>query len=177
MRAHELGQTVTAPLLAPASGPFDLHPATRATAARAPVVEGQRPALDVSGKPFPPGLPDAVLDVLVHQFFVQSLVETCSRLRPAYLDRYQGAVRNWRDRNVDILDISNHVTFSRFTGAQRDMLRATARQRLATVMPPPDAGEAERVQWCDRTSTDLARHQFELVGDMRVAPLLYFETP
>jgi len=177
LRAHELGQTTTAPLLAPASGPFDLHPSARPTAARPPVGEGQTPALDVSGKPFPPGLPEAVLDVLVHQFFVQSLVETCGRQRPALLERYQAGVRNWRDRNADILARSNHASFVRFTGVQRDILRATARQRLETVMPPPGASDAERGQWCDRMSGELATRQFELVGDMRVAPLLYLDQP
>jgi hypothetical protein len=176
-RTRELGKTTTAPLLAPATGPFDLHTSSTAGVARPVVGDGQTPPVDVSGKPLPPGLADAVLTVLVHQFFVQSLVETCSRQRPAFLERYQGGVRNWRDRNAEILDKSNRVTFARFTGEQRDTLRATARARLATVMPPPAAGDAERATWCDRMSTDLATHQFELVGDMRIAPLLYVELP
>jgi len=175
LRARELGQTTTAPLLPPAGGTYDLHPSARPSAARPPAGEGQTPPLDISGKPFPPGLPEAVLDVLVHQLFVQSLIENCGRQRPALLDRYQAGVRNWRDRNADILARSNRVSFSRFTGEQRDMLRANARQRLATVMPPPGASDAERELWCDRMSTDLATHQFELVGDMRAAPLLYLE--
>jgi hypothetical protein len=175
--ARELGKTMSAPLVAPATGPFDLRPSSKPSTERVVVGEGQTPAVDISGRPFPPGLPDAVLTVLVHQFFVQSLVETCGRQRPAFIERYQGGVRNWRDRNADILSRSNRVTFARFTGEQRDWLRATARQRLATVMPPPDASEAERAAWCDRMSTDLATHQFELVGDMRIAPLLYVELP
>jgi len=177
LHSRELGKTTSAPLVAPAAGPFDLRPSSKPSAERAVVGEGQMPPVDVSGKPFPPGLPDAVLTVLVHQFFVQSLVETCTRLRPAFVERYQGGVRNWRDRNADILGRSNRITFARFTGEQRDTLRATARQRLATVMPPPGASESERGAWCDRMSTDLATHQFELVGDMRVAPLLYVELP
>ncbi|HEY9029587.1 MAG TPA: hypothetical protein VIP05_35190 [Burkholderiaceae bacterium] len=175
LHSRELGQTTTAPLFSLPTGPFDLRPASIPSTARPPVGEGQTPPVDVSGKPFPPGLTDAVLDVLVHQFFVQSLVETCGRQRPAFLERYQGGVRNWRDRNVEILTRSNRVTFARFTGEQRDNLRATARQRLATVMPPPGASDADRAAWCDRMSTDLATHRFELVGDMRVAPLLYLE--
>jgi len=174
---RELGKTITAPLLAPAAGPFDLRPATTASTARPVVGDGQTPAVDISGKPFPPGLPDAVLTVLVHQFFVQSLIETCGRQRPAFLERYQGGVRNWRDRNAEILAKSNRVAFARFTGEQRDTLRATARQRLASVMPPAGASDAERAVWCDRVSTDLATHQYELVGDMRVAPLLYVDVP
>jgi len=177
LRSHQLGKTTYAPLVGPATGPFDLHPSSKPSTERPVVGEGQAPAVDVSGKPFPPGLPDAVLTVLVHQFFVQSLAETCSRQRPAFVERYQGGVRNWRDRNADILARSNRVTFTRFTGEQRDMLRATARQRLATVMPPPGASDAERATWCDRMSTDLATRQFELVGDMRIAPLLYVELP
>jgi len=177
MRSRELGKTTSAPLVAPATGPFDLHPSSKPVTERPVVGEGQTPAVDVSGRPFPPGLPDAVLTVLVHQFFVQSLVETCGRQRPAFVERYQGGVRNWRDRNADILARSNRVTFARFTGEQRDTLRAIARQRLATVMPPPGASEAERATWCDRMSTDLATHQFELVGDMRIAPLLYVDVP
>jgi hypothetical protein len=174
---RELGRTTTAPLLTPASGPFDLHPASRPVTSHPVVGEGQTPAVDITGKPFPPGLPDAVLTVLVHQLFVQSLVESCGRQRPAFIDRYQGGVRNWRDRNAEILDKSNRVTFVRFTGEQRDTLRATARIRLASVLPPPGSSDAERATWCDRMSTDLATHQFELVGDMRVAPLLYVELP
>lgn len=175
LHSHELGKTVWAPLVLPATGPFDLRPSSKAVTERPVPGEGQTPPVDISGRPFPPGLPEAVLTVLVHQFFVQSLVETCGRQRPALLERYQGGVRNWRDRNADILSRSNRVTFARFTGEQRDMLRATARQRLATVMPPPDASEADRATWCDRMSSDLATHQFELVGDMRIAPLLYVE--
>ena len=114
---------------------------------------------------------------MVHQFFVQSLVETCARQRPAIAERYQASVRNWRDRNADILAKSNRITFTRFTAEQRDMLRATARARLAPLMPAPGAAEADKEQWCDRMSTDLARRQFELVGDMRIAPIIYFEQP
>lgn len=177
LRSHELGKTNFAPLVAPPAGPFDLHPSSKPSTERVVVGEGQAPPVDVSGKPFAPGLPDAVLTVLVHQFFVQSLVETCRYVRPALVERYQGGVRNWRERNADILDRSNRVAFTRFTGEQRDTLRATARQRLATVMPPPGASEAERATWCDRMSTDLATRQFELVGDMRIAPLMYVELP
>ena len=175
LQTRQLGQKLTAPLLAPATEAFDLRPASRPPVVRVPVGEGQTAAVDIGGHPFPPGLPDAILDVLVHQFFVQSMVETCSRLRPAFTERYQGAVRNWRDRNGDILAKSNQVNFTRFTGEQRDTLRATARVRLAQLMPQADAPVAEKDQWCDRMSTDLARRQFELVGDMRVAPLLYAE--
>jgi hypothetical protein len=176
-QTRQLGQKQVAPLLAPSPELFDLRPASKAPVLRSTVGEGQVTAVDIGGHPFPPGLPEAILDVLVHQFFVQSLVETCSRARPAFTERYQGAVRNWRDRNGEILAKSNHVNFTRFTGEQRDLLRATARQRLAPLMPQPGALEAERDEWCDRMSTDLARRQFELVGDMRLAPLLNFETP
>jgi hypothetical protein len=44
-------------------------------------------------------------------------------------------------------------------------------------MPPSNAAEADKDAWCNQMSTDLARRQFELVGDLRVAPLLYFEAP
>jgi hypothetical protein len=176
VRARALGQTVTAPLLAPASGPFDLRPATSSPPVARPV-GGDAPPVDVSGKPFPPGLPEAILDVIVHQFFVQTLVETCERLRPAFGERYRLGVLNWRDRNADILAKSNRIAFTRFTGEQRDTLRTTGRARLAVLMPAPDATPEDKMLWCDRMSTDLARRQFELVGDMRVAPILYFEAP
>ena len=176
LKARELGKVLTAPLLAPANEPFDLHPASAAPPSR-PVGEGLTPPVDVAGKPFPPGLPDAILDVVVHQFFVQSLLETCSRLRPALTERYQGGVRNWRDRNADILSKSNRISFARFTPEQRDVLRATGRARLAQLLPLPGSSEADKGAWCDRMSTDLARHQFELVGDMRIAPIIYFDLP
>ncbi|MFL6695765.1 MAG: hypothetical protein ACJ8GJ_01275 [Vitreoscilla sp.] len=176
VRAHELGHTVTAPLLAPSSAPFDLHPATAIPAATRPA-GGDAPPLDISGKPFPPGLPEAILDVLVHQFFVQTLWETCDRLRPAFAEHYRGGVRNWRDRNADILAKSNHIAFTRFTGEQRDLLRATGRARLEQLLPPPNATPEDKVLWCDRTSTDLARRQFDLVGDMRVVPILDYQAP
>jgi len=174
VRTRQLGQVVTAPLLAPDSTPYDLHPATKLPPATRPP-GGDAPAADIGGKPFPPGLPEAILDVLVHQFFVQTLVESCDRLNPPFADRYQASVRNWRDRNAEILGKSNHIAFTRFTGEQRDTLRATARARLAPLLPAPDAAADDRIKWCDRTSTDLARRQFELVGDMRVVPILYFE--
>ena len=93
VRTRELGRTVTAPLLAPATAPFDLHPATTMPPPARPA-GGDAPPVDVSGKPFPPGLPEAILDVLVHQFFMQTLTETCDRLRPAFAERYHGGVRN-----------------------------------------------------------------------------------
>jgi hypothetical protein len=178
VRTRELGQTVTAPLLSPGSQPFDLRAATSLPSnARSGTSDGITPAVDISGKPFPPGVPDAILDVVVHQFFVQTLVETCGRLQPAFIERYQGGVRNWRDRNAEILNKSNRITFSRFTGEQRDVLRATGRARLAQLMPAPGASEAEKIAWCVGMSSDLARHQFELVGDLRVAPILYYQAP
>ena len=178
LKTRQLGQTVTAPLVSPVTQPFDLHPATTLPpVARPSANDGLAPPLDISGRPFPPGLTDAVLDVVVHQFFVQTMMETCIRLRPQFTDRYQGGVRNWRDRNVEILDKSNHILFTRFTGEQRDTLRATGRARMAQLIPSRDLPEAERVSWCDHASTDLARRQFELVGDLRVAPILFFQTP
>jgi hypothetical protein len=177
LKTRELGQKVNAPLLAPAREPFDLHPlATLPPGSRSAygAGDGLVPAADISGKPFPPGLPDAILDVVVHQFFVQTLVETCSRLRPAFMERYQGGVRNWRDRNADILARSNRITFTRFTGEQRDTLRATGRARLAPLLPAADATDADKMSWCDRMSTDLARHQMELVGDARISPIVDF---
>ena len=176
LKTRELGKVLTAPLLAPATEPFDLRPASAAPPSRS-VGEGLTPPVDVAGKLFPPGLPDAILDVVVHQFFVQSLLETCSRLRPALTDRYQGGVRNWRDRNADILAKSNRISFARFTPEQREVLRATGRARLAQLLPLPGSSEADKGAWCDRMSTDLARHQFELVGDMRIAPIIYFDLP
>ncbi len=177
MKTRELGKALAAPLLPQSNEPFDLRPATRLLPPRPAGTEGFAPTGDISGRPFPPGLPDAILDVVVHQFFVQTLVETCSREHPAYTERYQTGVRNWRDRNADILARSNRISFTRFTAEQRDTLRATGRARLAQLVPPSNAAEADKGEWCDRMSTDLARHQFELVGDLRVAPLLYYEAP
>ena len=176
VRARALGQIVTAPLLAPANAPFDLHPATTAPPIARPPA-GDAPPVDVSGKPFPPGLPEAILDVLVHQYFVQSLVETCDRVRPGLGERYRLSVFNWRERNAEILAKSNRVSFTRFTGEQREVLRGTSRDRLATVLPPTEAAPDQKILWCERMATDLARRQFELAGDMRVAPILYAETP
>jgi hypothetical protein len=175
LKTRELGKTVTAPLVAPPGELFDLHAATTLPPSRPANSDGQAPPVDVSGRPFPTGLPDAILDVVIHQFFVQTLAETCSRTHPASADRYLAGVRNWRDRNADILAKSNHVTFTRFTAEQRDTLRATGRARLTQLLPPPNAADADKITWCDHMITELARRQFELVGDMRVAPLLYFE--
>ena len=177
LKTRELGKPVVAPLLPQSNEPFDLRPATTVAPHRPAGTDGLAPALDIAGRPFPPGLPDAILDVLIHQFFVQTLVETCSRGHPAYAERYQTGVRNWRDRNADILARSNRIAFTRFTAEQRDTLRTTGRARLAQLVPPSNAAEADKGEWCDRTITDLARHQFELVGDLRVAPILYFEAP
>ena len=177
LKTRELGKVVAAPLVAQSGEPFDLRAATTPPPARPANADGQAPPVDISGRPFPTGLPDAILDVVIHQFFVQTLAETCSRTHPASADRYQAGVRNWRDRNADVLAKSNHITFTRFTAEQRDTLRATGRARLAQLLPPPGAADADMTQWCDRMITDLARRQFELVGDMRVAPILYYAAP
>jgi len=175
VRARALGQIAKAPLLAPSTAPFDLHPARTAPVVRSP--GGDAPQVDISGKPFPPGLPEAILDVLVHQFFIQSLAETCDRARPDFPERFRIGVLNWRDRNADILARSNRIAFARFTGEQRDILRATGRARLAPLLPAPDATAEDKILWCDRMSNDLGRRQFELVGDARVAPIVDFEAP
>ncbi len=177
LKARELGKIVAAPLLPQSTVPFDLRPATTLPPPRPAGSDGLAQPVDISGRPFPPGLLDAILDVVVHQFFVQTLVETCSRVRPASIERVQASVLNWRDRSADILSRSNRITFARFTAEQRDALRATARSRLAQLMPVPTAADADKEQWCDKMNTDLARRQFELVGDLRVAPILYFEAP
>ena len=177
LKTRELGKVVIAPLVAQSGEPFDLHAAATPPPPRPANPDGLAPPVDVSGRPFPTGLPDAILDVVIHQFFVQTLAENCVRAQPASADRYQAGVRNWRDRNAAILAKSNHVTFTRFTAEQRDTLRATGRARLAQLLPPPGAADVDMTQWCDRMITDLARRQFELVGDMRVAPILYFEAP
>jgi hypothetical protein len=177
LKTRELGKTVTAPLVTPSGEAFDLRAATTSSPPRPGNAEGLAPPMDVSGRPFPAGLPEAILDVVIHQFFVQTLAETCARTNPASAERYQAGVRNWRDRNADILAKSNHVSFTRFTAEQRDTLRATGRARLAQLLPPPSASDADKTQWCDQMITELARRQFELVGDLRVAPILYFETP
>ena len=175
LKSRELGKVVVAPLVAQSGEPFDLHAVATPPPPRPASTEGFAPTGDISGRPFPAGLPDAILDVVIHQFFVQTLLETCSRIHPAFTDRYQAGVRNWRDRNADILSKSNHITFTRFTAEQRDTLRATARARLAQLMPEPNAAAAAKDSWCDRMNTDLARRQFELVGDLRVTPILNFQ--
>jgi hypothetical protein len=177
LKTRELGKTVTAPLVAQSAEPFDLRAAATLPPSRPANPDGLAPPVDVSGRPFPAGLPDAILDVVIHQFFVQTLAENCSRTHPASADRYQAGVRNWRDRNADILTKSNHITFARFTAEQRDTLRATGRARLAQLLPSASASDADKTEWCDRMITELARRQFELVGDMRVAPILYFDAP
>ena len=177
LKTRELGKTVTAPLVRQSSEPFDLHPAATLPPPRPAGPEGYAPPVDVAGRPFPPGLTDAILDVIVHQFFVQSLIESCTRDHPAVAERFQANVLNWRNRNADILARSNGIAFARLSAEQRDTLRATARSRLSQLEPPPDAADADKEAWCSRMSTDLARRQFELVGDMRVAPLLAFGTP
>jgi hypothetical protein len=176
VHARVLGQKVTAPLLEPANAPFDLRAATTPPPIARPA-PGDVPPVDVHGKPFPPGLPEAILDVLVHQFFVQTLVETCDRVRPGLGERYRTSVFNWRERNAEILDKSNRIAFARFTGEQRDILRTTSRARLEALLPAPESAPEAKIQWCDKMATDLTRRQFELVGDMRVAPILYAETP
>jgi hypothetical protein len=172
LQARQLGQAApTAPLFTPGTALFEPpRPGAPSTAA-----SDLTPPLSATGRPFPPGLPDAVLSVLGHQFFVQTLMESCRRTGPAAQDRFQTIVRNWRDRNADILGRSNRITFMLFTAEQRDLLRATARSRLDRLLAPADATDAERARWCDHAADDLVRRQLELVGDARLAPVVNFE--
>ena len=109
-------QDLTAPLLSSGSEPFDLHPSTTM-----PPPPGRRggmtPAVDVGGRPFPPGLPDAVLDVLVHQFFVQI---AGGDLRPPAARRSPNATRAACATGATATPTSsaksNRITFARFTG-------------------------------------------------------------
>jgi hypothetical protein len=179
LQTRELGRTApTAPLFTPGTSLFEPPRVTApppATNSSSRFSGNLAPPLSVIGKPFPPGLPDAILSVVGHQFFVQTLLESCARMGPAAMDRYQAAVRNWRDRNAEILARSNHITFTLFSAEQRDLLRTTAQSRLQALLAPPDATDAERLHWCDRSATDLARRQLELVGDARLAPIVNFE--
>jgi hypothetical protein len=176
LQTRELGRAApTAQLFTPGSQLFDpprVLPSGANPSGR--FADKLSPPLDTSGRPFPPGLPDAILSVVGHQFFVQTLVESCARLGPAALARYQTIVLNWRNRNVDMLTRSNRITFTQFTGEQRDLLRATARSRLQPLLAPPDASDAERSRWCDRSADDLLRRQLELVNNERLAPIVDF---
>ena len=163
-QARQLGSAApTAPLFSPGASLFE---PPRPGAAPSDLA----PPLSAQGRPFPPGLPDAVLSVLGHQFYVQRMIETCGR--GAALERAQVVVRNWRDRNADVLGRSNRLTFALFTAEQRDQLRATARARLERLLAPPDASDAERASWCDHAADDIVRRKLELVGDPHLAPLL-----
>ncbi len=169
LQTRQLGHAPpTAPLFTPGTSLFEPP--------RPGAVAGDlTPPRGVTGKPFPPGLPDAVLSVLGHQFYVQTLVETCGRSTPAAMERYQTVVRNWRDRNADILGRSNRITFALFTGEQRDLLRTTARSRLERLLAPPDASDAERALWCDHAADDIVHRRLELVGDAHLAPVANYE--
>lgn len=178
LQTRELGRAApAAPLFTPGSQLFE-PPRPVAPSAANPsgrLAGNLSPALNAFGKPFPPGLPDAVLSVVGHQFFVQTLVETCAREGSAARDRYQTIVRNWRDRSAEILARSNRITFTQFTGEQRDLLRATARSRLQPLLAPPDATDAERDRWCNQSASELLLRRLELVGDERLAPIVDFQ--
>jgi hypothetical protein len=178
LQTRELGRAApTAQLFTPGNQLFDpprpASPSAMNPAGRSAI--SLSPSLNTFGKPFPPGLPDAVLSVVGHQFFVQTLVESCVRMGPAAMDRYETIVRNWRNRNSDILARSNRITFTQFTGEQRDLLRATARSRLQALLAPPDASDAEKGNWCNRSADDLLYRRLELVGNERLAPIVNFE--
>ncbi|MEP6503568.1 MAG: hypothetical protein ABJD97_09570 [Betaproteobacteria bacterium] len=172
LQARQLSTVApTAPLFTPGTSLFEPpRPGTPATSAR-----DLAPPLTTAGKPFPPGLPDAVLSVLGHQFYVQTLVETCGRSAPGAAERFQIVVRNWRDRNADMLGRSNRITFTLFSSEQRELLRATARSRLQRLLAPPDATESERAGWCDHAADDVVRRRLELTGDPHLAPIANFE--
>ncbi len=173
LTTRELGRAApTAPLFTPGTQLF--VPPRAETSPPGRFADGLSPPMSATGRPFPPGLPDAVLSVLGHQFFVQTLVESCSRMGPTAQERYRIAVQNWRERNAEILARSNRITFTLFTGEQRDLLRATARSRLQWMLAPPDASDEERSRWCDRSSSDLVRRQHELVNNERLAPIVNF---
>lgn len=178
VQTRELGRAApTAPLFTPGSQLF-VPPRAGTPPAAAPsgrFADNLAPPLSAAGRPFPPGVPDSVLSVVGHQFFVQTVVESCAHPGTAAQERYQSIVRNWRDRNADVLSRSNRIMFKLFTGEQRDLLRATARSRLQALLAPPDASDAERGQWCDRSADDLLRRRLELAGDERLAPIVNLE--
>jgi len=172
VQTRQLGHGApTAPLFTPGSALFE--PPRPGTVA--PAAADLAPPLSTTGHPFPPGLPDAVLSVLGHQFFVQNLVETCGHRGPGAMERAQSVVRNWRDRNADMLGRSNRITFALFTAEQRELMRATARTRLERLLAPPDATDGEKSRWCDHATDDLVHRRLELAGDPHLAPIVNFE--
>ncbi len=163
-------------LFTPGLPVFETPQAAAASARRlrTPPADGLAAPVDNSGHPFPPGLPDAILLVTAHRFFVQILLESCARAAPDGFERYQVAVRHWRDRNAEVFAKTDRIAFAEFTGEQRDQLRYAAQARLQSALPRDDADATGMRAWCEASTMDLSRRQHELEADPRVAPLLEF---
>jgi len=172
-RTRELGKPApTSPLFTPGTDLFE--PVTPPPARQAD--DGFAAPLMANGRPFPPGVADAVLTAVGYQVFVQTMLETCAKETTAGLDRYQAVVRDWRQRNNAVLAKADRITFTYFTGEQRDLLRATSSSRLDAVLAPlKTAAAPDRLRWCELAANIVQHKGVELVGDARLAAVVKFD--
>jgi hypothetical protein len=171
LRATELGHgPPPTPLFAPATSTPD-STAAPTTAGGKHAKHAIAPASAVAaGAPFPPGLPDAVLGVIVHEDMVQSLWDTCTRNLPTSFERYDDAVRTWRQHNAPMTSKTDRILFSAFTPEQRTLVHSTAQSRLQTLLAPvATATFPQKIKWCDKWADDLKAGLFDLAGDAKVS--------
>jgi len=165
MQSLQLGhEPPPAPLFTPGALSFEPQtPATVAAAAAARRAQPapafpRRPPVGATGVPFPPGLTDAVLNVIGRRELVQAITELCTHNPPASPLRYENELRDWKKRNAPLVGKSERIVFGLFTTEQRELLRATVQSQLqdylaaTTALPVP-----ARIAWCDRSADNRAK--------------------
>lgn len=105
-----------------------------------------------------PSVEKAVIGVLGLEDVVRQMEALCVRTLPTSMKRYGGAVDGWKKRNDMIVFRARQVLADAFNPTMRNMIEVGIKSRNEnTLAPVNNAPVAKRIEWCDKSSDDIAR--------------------
>ncbi len=105
-----------------------------------------------------PSVEKAVIGVLGLEDVVRQMEVLCVRTLPTSMKRYGGAVDGWKKRNDMIVFRARQVLADAFNPTMRNMIEVGIKTRNENTLAPfHNAPMAKRIEWCDKSSDDIAR--------------------
>ena len=105
-----------------------------------------------------PSVEKAVIGVLGLEDVVRQMEALCTRTLPTSMKRYGGAADGWKQRNGVIVTRARKVLADAFNPTTRNMIEVGIKTRNEnTLAPVNSAPAAKRIEWCDKSSDDIAR--------------------